>query len=112
MQYPILEALPNKKFRLYRDYEIAGYKIPAGFVTDGLTLKSRFLRVLVDKYQPKFAPFFVLHDYLCDLKRDKEADIIGEKVLFEIEHSLRTRLMISFIKLYHKIKHMGQKDTY
>ena len=104
MQYPVLKPCRNGTFELYKTYRIYGFCIPRGFKTDGLTLKTRVLRIFVDKYQPKFAPFFVLHDYLCSLERYKEADKIGSKVLFEIENSLRTKVMIYAIKIYHKIK--------
>lgn len=106
MQYPKLIATPNDTFKLTEDYTIEGITIPSKhFETDGLTLKLRVLRLVVDKYSPKFSPFFVLHDYLCSLDRYKEADIIGQKVLFEIEYSFRTRAMIWLIKEYHKIKY-------
>jgi hypothetical protein len=105
MNYPILKPRSDKNFELYKDYEIAGYKIPAGFVTDGLTLKNRFLRIIVDKYQPKFAPFFIIHDYLTDKEQYKEADEVGGKVLFEIEKSLRTKLMMLVIRTYHKLRY-------
>jgi len=105
MKYPILEPQPQGTFRLYKPYEIKGIIVPSGFETDGLTLKIRLLRIIVDKYQPKFSPFFVTHDYLCSLDRYEEADEIGSQILFEIENSWRTRAMIKAIKLYHKLKY-------
>ena len=105
MEYPILRPRADKNFELYKDYEIAGYKVPAGFVTDGLTLKNRFLRIIVDKYQPKFAPFFVLHDYLCSLKKYNTADTMGQIILFDIEKSFRTKIMMFAIRTYHKLKY-------
>ncbi len=105
MKYPILEPQPQGTFRLYKPYYINGTRVPDGFETDGLTLKVRLLRLVVDKYQPKFSPFFVVHDYLCNLDRYKEADEVGSQILFEIEYSWRTKIMIKAIKLYHKIKY-------
>ena len=105
MDYPILDPTPNSTFKLYEDYTIANITIPKGFVTDGLTLKNRLFRVIVDKYQPKFAPFFVIHDYLCSLNKYKEADTVGSKILFRIEYSFRTKTMIKAIKLYHRLKY-------
>jgi len=105
MKYPILEPHPDGYYTLYEDYSIKGYNIPKGFKTDGLTLKTRLLRLMVDKYQPKFAPFFVLHDWLCSKDRYKEADRDGAEILFDIEYSDRTKLMMYAIKFYHKIKY-------
>ena len=105
MKYPILEPQPNGTFRLYKPYEIYGIKVPDGFTTDGLTLKTRLLRLIVDKYQPKFAPFFVVHDWFCANDNYKVADEVGSKILFEIENSWRTRLMMRAVRLYHKIKY-------
>jgi len=105
MKYPILEPQPQGTFRLYEPYKNKGIKVPNGFETDGLTLKVRLLRLLVDKYQPKFSPFFVVHDYLCSQDKYKEADEIGSQILFEIENSWRTRAMIKAIKLYHRLKY-------
>ena len=106
MQYPKLIGTPNNTYKLVDDYTIAGVTIPAkDFETDGLTLKLRVLKLVVDKYAPKFSPFFVLHDYLCSLDRYKEADELGQKVLFKIEYSKRTRVGIWLIKKYHKFKY-------
>jgi len=105
MKYPILEPHSGGYYTVYEDYRTKGYKVPKGFKTDGLTLKIRALRWVVDKYQPKFAPFFVVHDYLCGMDRYREADRVGEEILFEIEYSNRTRLMMWLIKKYHKIEY-------
>jgi len=105
ISYPILKPQPSGTFIVYEDYTTRGEVVPKGFSTDGLTLKIRVLRLMVDKYQPKFAPFFVLHDYLCSNDRYEEADRLGKEVLFEIEYSRRTRLMMWAIRLYHKIKY-------
>ena len=105
MDYPILKPQCNGLFEIYEEYNLEDIKVPKGFVTDGLTLKNRLLRVIVDKYQPKFAPFFVIHDYLCSLNKYKEADTVGSKILFRIEYSFRTKTMIKAIKLYHRLKY-------
>jgi len=105
MKYPTLEPHADDHYIVYADYNIEGYTIPKGFSTDGFTLKTRLLRLVVDKYQPKFAPFFVLHDYLCSIDKYKEADKAGSEVLFDIEYSFRTRAMMRLISLYHRIKY-------
>ena len=105
VKYPKLLPQHNSTFVVLEDYGINGHTVPAGFVTDGLTLKTRLLRLLVDKYQPKFAPCFVIHDYLCSKDKYEEADIVGKKVLYEIEYSLRTRMMMFAIRIYHKLRY-------
>ncbi len=105
MEYPVLKPCKDGTFILYKTYRVYGFTIPKGFKTDGLTLKIRVLRIFVDKYQPKFAPFFTLHDYLCSLERYKEADWIGSRILLKIENSWRTKMMIKAIKIYHKFKY-------
>ena len=112
MQYPILEPTSNGTFKLYKDYEINGIFVPKGFETDGLTLKIRLLRLLVDKYQPKFSPFFVVHDLLTNRCEYYDADEIGSKILFETENSIRTKLMMFVIKLYHRIKYRIKPRKY
>jgi len=105
MNYPILEPQVNGNFKVYKVYEIEGIKVPESFETDGLTLKIRLLRLIVDKYQPKFAPFFVIHDWFCANNNYKVADELGSKILFQIENSWRTRAMMRAVRLYHKIKY-------
>ena len=105
MKYPILEPTADGTFKLYKDYEVEGIFVPKGFETDGLTLKIRLLRLLVDKYQPKFSPFFVVHDWLCSRNDYKQADDVGSEMLFEIEDSLRTQIMMKAVRLYHRLKY-------
>jgi len=105
MTYPKLQPTNDNRFRLLENYTIKGVTIPKGFITDGLTLKIRLLKLIVDKYAPKFSPFFIFHDYLCDKDRYIEADTLGVEILYEIEHSLRTIAMMLLIRLYHKLKY-------
>jgi len=112
MDYPILKPQCNGLFEVYEEYNLEDIKVPKGFVTDGLTLKNRLIRVIVDKYQPKFAPFFVIHDLLTNRYEYYDADKIGSKILFEIENSIRTKLMMFVIKLYHRIKYGIKPQKY
>jgi len=105
MQYPILEPTSNGTFKLYKDYDINGILIPKGFETDGLTLKIRLLKLVIDKYSPKFSPFFVVHDFFCSNDEYCLADKLGGNVLFEIENSWRTRMMMRLVKWYHRLKY-------
>ena len=110
MKYPITTSAEDNIIRLVNDYLIKGTMIPAGTTSDGLTLKNRLLRLFVNKYEPKFSPFYFLHDFLCDLERYSEADRLGSEVMFEIEYSYRTRVMMWIIVKYHKIRYNTKQD--
>ena len=105
MKYPEFIATSNNTFILTKDYSIKGVIIPKGFETDGLTLKIRLLRLLIDKYSPKFSPFFVVHDWFCSKDNYVVADSLGSEILFEIQDSFKTRVMIKAIRIYHKMKY-------
>jgi len=103
--YPITQASINNKRKLVVAYKVKNIIIPKRYESDGLSLKFKLFRLIVSKYAPKFEPFFFLHDYLCDKEEYRLADNLGQEILFEIEKSLRTKLMIKAVKIYHKIKY-------
>ena len=103
--YPIVCATHKNTFVLDKVYKVKNITIPIGYESDGLSLKFKLFRLIVSKYSPKFMPFFFIHDYLCDKEQYKLADNIGQEVLYGIEKSVRTRLMIKAIRLYHRIKY-------
>ena len=103
--YPLVIATSNNTFVLDKPYQVENVRIPAHYESDGLTLKIRLFRLIVSKYAPKFMPFFFIHDYLCDKEKYTLADDLGEKVLFNIEKSFRTKTMIFLVRKYHKIKY-------
>jgi len=104
-QYPISSGTSDDKRVLVKPYRVKNVVIPSGTRSDGLTLKAKIFRVIVSKYSPKFEPFFFIHDYLCDKEKYELADELGEFVLFDIEYSWRTRLMMKVIRLYHRLKY-------
>ena len=103
--YPSVSATSNNTFILDKPYLVKNIRIPKGYESDGLTLKIRLLRLIVSKYEPKFMPFFFLHDYLCNREKYELADRLGQEVLFELEASWRTKTMMKLIRLYHKIRY-------
>ena len=103
--YPKVTSSKDNKLVLVESYKVNGVIIPAGYVSDGLTLKSKLFRLLVSKYAPKFMPFFFLHDYLCDREEYLLADSLSEEILFDIEKSVRTKLMMFAVKIYHRMKY-------
>jgi len=104
MDYPIYQGTPQNTLKLVEDFTIKGVTIKR-FESDGLTLKTRFLNLFVNRFSPKLSPFFFLHDYLCSHDKYKEADRLGREVLMEIENSFRTRFGMKLIEMYHWIKY-------
>jgi len=47
----------------------------------------------------------VVHDFLCNKERYKEADWYFEKILFSVEKSFVTKAMVVAVKLYHKVRY-------
>lgn len=105
MKYPIYTGTPKNTLLLVEDYTIEGIDIKAPFESDGLTLKVRFLKIFIDKFAPKFSPFFFLHDFLCRKKMYDMANDLGAKVLFKIEDSKLTRFGMFSIRAYHYFKY-------
>jgi hypothetical protein len=99
------KGLKSNKLELIEDIVILGVKIPKGFKSDGLTLKTRFLGIFVDRFAPKFWAFIFLHDFLCQKEEYFKADTLGGKLLFSIEYSFRTRIGMMLIEAYHFIKY-------
>lgn len=103
--YPLVVATSNNTFVLDKPYQVKNIRIPANYESDGLSMKFKVFRLIVSRYSPKFMPFFFIHDYLCDEEKYQLADNLGEEVLFEIEKSWRTKVMIRAIRIYHKVKY-------
>lgn len=103
--YPTVKATYRNTFVLESPYQVGNILIPAGYESDGLSLQFRIFRLVVSKYAPKFMPFFFIHDYLCDEEMYRLADNLGEEILFDIEKSWRTKIMIFLVRKYHKIKY-------
>lgn len=78
--------------------------IPKGYKTNGANI-PRIFWVIVPPFKPKFLPAVVVHDFLCDKERYKEADWYFEKILFSVEKSFVTKAMVVAVKLYHKVRY-------
>ena len=104
MVYPKVIATPENTFKLLEDYKINGLLIPKGFETDGLTLKVRIMRLLINKFEPMLQPFYFVHDYFTYIEEYEYADNEGAKILFKIKDNWRTRFGMWCIRKYHKFK--------
>lgn len=100
----ILTPLKKNNFLVVQDIVMQGIKIPAGFVTNGANI-PRLFWCIIPPFKPKYLRAVVLHDYLCDKEQYKLADILFKKELLSVENSLKTKIMVMAVKLYHKIKY-------
>ena len=102
----MLKITPTKdnRFVLLEDFYIRGFVVPQGYKTNGANI-PRFLWSIVPPFKPKFLPAVVVHDYLTDKEQYKTADDTFEAVLYGIENSFTTRMMVRAVRLYHAIKY-------
>lgn len=103
--YPKVQATKNDKFFLIESYKYNSVVIPKGFITNGADIPRVFWFV-VHPFKPKFFPAVIIHDYLIKIATNKDeiiyANYYFEKILLQIENSLKTRIMIIAVKLYWK----------
>jgi len=102
--YLHLTPTHNNKFIIVEDFKYKDVVVPQGYKTNGANI-PRALWCIVPPFKPKYLKAVVLHDYLCDKEEYKKADEVFEEVLFSIEKSLKTKMMIKAVKLYHKFKY-------
>lgn len=91
--------LLTKPFRIDKDLVI-----PAGYKTNGADI-PRIFWWIIPPFKPKYLPAVVAHDWLCDKGSYKRADDVFKKMLFEIEKSFETWLMVKAVRIYHKIRY-------
>lgn len=107
MIYPILQPNKNNKLILLKDYTYGEIKIKKGFETNGADVPRIFWSI-IPPFKPKYLPAVLVHDYLIKIAGNKEeinrANSYFEKILLEIEDSLKTRAMINAVFLYWKFK--------
>jgi len=105
MLKPIFSPTSDNKVILEKDYKInEDFVIPAGFKSDGATI-PRLLWWFIPPFKPKYLPAVIVHDYLCNLEKYRQADVWFSYLLLQIEDSFKTRMMIRAVKLYHRFKY-------
>jgi len=105
MQVPILKPTKDNRFIVVGPYRINNnIVVPAGYKTNGANI-PRIFWWLIPPFKPKYLPAVIAHDYLCDLEQYKLADKVFEGLLFSIEKSLKTKLMVFAVKIYHFAKY-------
>jgi hypothetical protein len=82
---PIKLETFGDKFKLLEDYDIRGYTIPKGFVTDFATLPRFSLSLMGRPTRGQFQRASLLHDYLLKEKviPREDADKLFHKILLE-----------------------------
>ena len=100
----LLQPTADNRFIVHRDYRYKDVVVPKGYKTNGANIPRMFWSI-VPPFKPKYLPAIVVHDYLCDLEEYKKADDLFEELLFSIEKSLITRMMVWSVRSYHRIKY-------
>lgn len=103
--YPKLQATKTDKFFLIEEYRYEKVIVPKGFITNGADIPRIFWNI-IQPFKPKYLPAVVVHDYLIKVAKNKDeiiyANTYFEKILLEIESSLKTKAMVRAVKLYWK----------
>lgn len=101
MKTPILQPSLDNTFIVAKPFRVnSSLTIPKGYKTNGANI-PRVFWFIIPPFKPKYLPAVVVHDFLCDKERYKLADKIFEELLFSIEKSLKTKIMVLAVKLYH-----------
>ena len=91
-------------FKLLQEYTVCGVTVPDGYETNGADIPRMFWSI-VPPFKPKYLPAIVIHDYLCSKKDYAKADKYFEELLYSIEDTIITRLMVLFVKIYHRVRY-------
>ena len=102
----MLKITPTRdnRFVVLEDFSTHGVLVPKGYKTNGANI-PRFLWSVVPPFKPKFLLAVVVHDYLTDKELYKRADDKFESILYEIENSFITRMMVRTVRAYHAIRY-------
>ena len=90
------------RYVLIGDFKYAGFEVPSGFVTDGLTIPRIFWSILPPIH--RYFPAAIIHDYLLTQVSRVEADREFKIVLKKLNISrVRRFLMAAAVRLYSTI---------
>ena len=108
MNLPTVRPTLDNRYLLVEPFRVdQTFVVPAGYQTNGANI-PRLFWWLIPPFKPKYLPAIIVHDFLCDKERYKEADDLFEQMLFAIETSWRTRLMVKAVRLYHRVRYGTQ----
>lgn len=80
------------KYRLLEEIELLGYKVPAGFVSDGATT-PRFMWAWIPPVD-KYFPAAVVHDYLLETTNIRRKDI--DKIFYQCLKALNISFLVRY----------------
>jgi len=99
-----LKPTTNDKFILLEDYSYREITIPAGYETNGADVPW-LATLIIPRYLPSNLPMVAMHDYLTDREEYKLADDTFEQMFIEAGYTLRRKLAVKSVRLYHKIRY-------
>ena len=99
-----LKPTTKDKFVLTKDYSYATITIPAGYETNGADVPW-LLTLIIPRYLPSNLPMVAMHDYLTDLELYRLADDMFEKMFKEAGYTMRRKLAVKAVRLYHRVKY-------
>lgn len=103
---PVLKPFDKDRFELVSEYEYKGIKIPAGYKTNGANVPRIFWSVFPPN-SPEYLSAIVVHDWLCDLEKYKQADEIFYEMMIALEVSKwKCKVFYLACRAYHKIKEL------
>jgi len=89
------------KYVFVEDYRYKDITVPAGFKTDGISYKLRFVALFINRFDPRYIEAAVVHDYLTDLGRWEIANQYFEELLPNTKLKLA---MVKAVQLYATVK--------
>ena len=107
---PRVTPTEDNNYILLDDYAIAGVVVPQFYKTNGANI-PRVLWIIVPPFKPVYLPAVIVHDYLCDKEEYQWADALFEEILFSIEKSFKTKMMVWAVKFYHRVRYGVKTDT-
>ena len=101
----ILQPMRNHRFKVLKEIRYKDIIVPVGYKTNGGNVPRIFWSFLPPN-ETTFLPLYCVHDYLCDQKEFKKADIY----LLELGKELNTprfKLYIIYyaVRLYHILRY-------
>ena len=82
--------------------------IPKEYITDGASV-PQFLWSIFPPNRTDYLPCAIIHDWLCDLRKFREADKCFNKCLEHFGVSKFTRfLLVKSVEIYHRIRYFKE----
>ena len=101
----ILQPLRDHRFKLVAPVRFRDVEVPKGYTTDGASV-PRIFWWLFPPNRTDYLPCAIVHDYLCDLGRYKEADEKFRECLKELGVGKFTRRVLYYaVRVYHKLRY-------